>query len=245
MEGTAVLRRGVVVSCQALLDEPLFGADLMAAIARAAMAGGAIAIRANGPLDIRAIKQAVDLPVIGLFKDDLPGLGMRITPTREHARAVAAAGADIVAIDATARSRPADEELECLFRTIHDELRLPIFADVSTLAEGRRAAELGATFVATTLAGYTDETAHLVVPAFGLLGELIEELSIPVLAEGGISSPEEVRRAFHVGAYGVVVGSAITRPQYITKQFVAAAASALAVSLSGIEAGKRLARESP
>jgi N-acylglucosamine-6-phosphate 2-epimerase len=214
------LPRGIIVSCQAAPDDPLHGTALMTAMARAAAAGGAVAIRANGPDDVRAIRSAVDLPIIGLYKTDLRGFALRITPTRDHARAVAGAGADIIALDATDRPRPPGEELERLIETIGDELGLPVLADVSSVAEGRRAMELGASFVATTLAGHTEATKGRALPAIDLVRELCAVLDVPVLAEGGIVSPEHALQAFRAGAHGVVVGSAITRPQFITRRFV-------------------------
>jgi N-acylglucosamine-6-phosphate 2-epimerase len=220
VRSSRALPRGIIVSCQAAPDDPLHGTALMTAMARAAAAGGAVGIRANGPDDVRAIRAAVRLPIIGLYKDDLRGFAVRITPTRDHARAVASAGADIIALDATDRARPAGEELERLFETVARELELPVLADVSTVAEGRRAVELGATFVATTLAGHTEATRGLALPAIGLVQELCGSLTVPVLAEGGIVSPEDALRAFRAGAHGVVIGSAITRPQFITRRFV-------------------------
>jgi N-acylglucosamine-6-phosphate 2-epimerase len=216
---TRGLPPGIIVSCQAAPGDPLDESVLMTAMAKAAAAGGAIGIRANGPDDIRAIRAAVRLPIIGLYKDDLRGFAVRITPTREHARAVASAGADVIALDATDRARPPGEELERIFEMIR-ELGLSVLADISTVAEGRRAVELGAAFVATTLAGHTEATKGLDLPAIGLVRELCEALTVPVLAEGGIVSPADARRAFRAGAHGVVIGSAITQPQFITRRFV-------------------------
>jgi N-acylglucosamine-6-phosphate 2-epimerase len=220
IKSTRPLPPGIIVSCQAAPDDALHGTALMTAMAKAAAAGGAVGIRANGPDDIRAIRAAVRLPIIGLYKEDLRDVAVRITPTREHARAVASAGADIIALDATDRPRPAGEELERIFETVIRELGLPVLADVSTLAEGRRAMELGAAFVATTLAGHTEATKGLDLPAIGLVHELCGALTVPILAEGGIVSRADARRAFRAGAHGVVIGSAITRPQFITRRFV-------------------------
>ncbi len=220
----AQIKGGLIVSCQALPDEPLHGAHIMAAMANAAQQGGAIAIRANGPEDIAAIHHTVALPIIGLFKDDLPGYEVRITPTIEHARQIAAAGADIIAFDATQRQRPDNLPVKQMIAAIH-ELGKPAFADISTFEEGLQAAEDGADFVGITLSGYTSYSPLLPGPDFVLLDKIVKALQpkgIPVIAEGRISTPQEVVFALHLGAHAVVVGSAITRPQWITAQFTRA-----------------------
>ncbi len=216
------LRGGLVVSCQALPDEPLFGAEHMAAMARAAVTGGAIAIRANGPADIAAIRAVVMLPIIGLFKDDLPGCDVRITPAIEHADKIAAAGADIIAIDATLRPRPGNLSVKRLIDHIHVKLNTLVLADVSTLDEGLEAARCGADLVATTLSGFTAYSPAQPGPDFVLLEKLaaqLKQIDVPVIAEGRISTPREAVHALECGAYAVVVGGAITRPQWITAQF--------------------------
>lgn len=215
----AALHGGLIVSCQALPDEPLFGAEHMAAMARAAVIGGAIAIRANGPRDIAAIRAAVALPIIGLFKDDLPGCEVRITPALEHADKIAEAGADFIAIDATLRTRPGNLSVKRLIEHIHEKLHRLVLADVSTLEEGLEAARCGADLVATTLSGYTAYSPSQADPDFDLLEGLAGKLNIPVIAEGRISTPEQAAQALKRGAYAVVVGGAITRPQWITAQF--------------------------
>ncbi len=214
---TAVKGR-LIVSCQALENEPLHGAEVMAKMAVAAMIGGAAAIRANGPRDIRAIKQAVDLPVIGLYKQGESGV--YITPTFEAAAEIAEAGADVIALDCTARPRPDGLAISELLARIHGELKRPTFADVSTLDEATAAAELGVAMAAPTLSGYTDGGPMPAGPDFDLLARMIAELPIPVIAEGRIHSPEQARRALDMGAWAVVVGSAITRPRTITARFV-------------------------
>jgi N-acylglucosamine-6-phosphate 2-epimerase len=216
------LREGLIVSCQALPDEPLFGVQHMAAMARAAVAGGAVAIRANGPDDIAAIRKAVRLPILGLFKEDIPGCEVRITPTLEHAEKIARAGADVVAVDATRRARPGNLSVKDMIDHIHKVIGKPVLADVSTLDEGLAAVESGADFVATTLSGYTAYSPSQPGPDFVLLGKLVNHLKplgIPVIAEGRVSTPQEAVHALALGAHAVVVGSAITRPQWITAQF--------------------------
>ena len=210
----------LIVSCQALEDEPLHGAGIMSRMAVAAQIGGAAAIRANGPADIRAIKDAVDLPVIGLYKQGESGV--YITPTFEAAAEIAAAGADVIALDCTARPRPGGLPLAELLARIHEELRLPTFADVAALTEAQAAAAAGVAMAAPTLAGYTDARPALDGPDFELLAEMIANLPIPVIAEGRVNTPEQARRALDMGAWAVVVGSAITRPRTITARFVRA-----------------------
>lgn len=219
-EFLAAVKGKLIVSCQALEDEPLHGADIMAKMARAAKIGGAAAIRANGPADIRAIKAAVDLPVIGLYKQG--DSGVYITPTFETASAIAEAGADVVALDCTDRPRPDGLSIGDLLERVKLELQLPIFADVSTLAEARRAAALGVAMAAPTLSGYTENSPAQEGPDLALLARMIEDLPIPVIAEGRIHRPEQARRALELGAWAVVVGSAITRPRTITARFVQA-----------------------
>jgi N-acylglucosamine-6-phosphate 2-epimerase len=210
------VRGKLIVSCQALEDEPLHGAQIMARMAIAAQQGGAVAIRANSPQDIAAIRQAVDLPIIGLYKDG--DTGIYITPTRQHALEIVRAGAAIVALDATNRPRADGESLREIIASIHEQNAL-VLADVSTLAEARIAQDAGADLVAPTLAGYTDYSRQLDTPDFDLIRRMVTELTIPVIAEGRISTPAQARQALDCGAVAVVVGSAITRPQLITATF--------------------------
>ncbi|WP_309119573.1 N-acetylmannosamine-6-phosphate 2-epimerase [Paenibacillus sp.] len=217
------LKNGCVVSCQALEDEPLFGAHHMAAMARAAEAGGAVGIRANTPVDVRAIKEACALPVIGLYKKEYPGSDVYITPTIQEVREIAAAGAEIVAIDATDRPRPDGATLAELVERIRTELpEIGILADVSTYEEGVRAMELGVEFVSSTMSGYTPYSPKLEGPDVELVARLSALKRTPVLAEGRIWTVEDCRACFRAGAFAVVIGTAITRPQEITKRFVAA-----------------------
>lgn len=215
------LRGGLIVSCQALPEEPLHGSHIMAAMARAATAGGAVGIRANTPEDIAAIRQAVDLPIIGLWKEDLPGYTVRITPTVEHARRLATAGADILAIDATARPHPDGLALADRVSTIHHDTGRPILADVATLEEGIAAQQAGADLVSTTLSGYTEYSLSREDPDYELVQQMAAHLSVPVIAEGRVAMPEQAARLLALGAFAVVVGGAITRPQQITARFVA------------------------
>lgn len=216
----AAVKGRLIVSCQALEDEPLHGPETMAKMAVAAGIGGAAAIRANSPADIRAIKRAVDLPVIGLYKQG--SAGVYITPTFDAAAAIAEAGADAIALDCTHRPRPDGLSLRELLARIHAELNRPTFADVSTLAEAQAAAELGVAMAAPTLSGYTEARPMRPGPDFELLAGMIDALSIPVIAEGRIGTPEQAREALNLGAWAVVVGAAITRPRAITARFAEA-----------------------
>lgn len=216
----AQIAGGLIVSCQALPHEPLYGAAIMARMALAAKEGGAVAIRANTPVDIAAIRAAVDLPIIGLYKEEIPGYPVYITPTLAHAKAVAAAGADIIAIDATARPRPQPGTLADFIAAIHAETGRLVLADIATLEEGIVAETAGADFVSTTMSGYTADSPQQPGPDLDLVKRLAACLSVPLLAEGRFKLPVEVKQALTLGATAVVVGGAITRPQQITRWFV-------------------------
>ena len=213
------LRGGLIVSCQAEAHEPLYGANIMAAMARAAVEGGAVGIRANGPEDIQAIRQVVSLPIIGILKVDLPGYEVRITPRLADALQIARAGADIIALDATHRPHPDGDKPANLIHAVKEATGCPVMADVSTAEEGIAAAQAGADLVGTTLSGYTYNSPRQAGPDFMLVQQLVRRLTIPVIAEGRIATPAQARQALELGAYAVVVGAAITRPQWITRQF--------------------------
>jgi N-acylglucosamine-6-phosphate 2-epimerase len=213
------VRGQLIVSCQALPGEPLHGPDIMARMALAAQMGGAAAIRANGPDDVRAIRASIRLPIIGLYKDGTEGV--YITPTVAHALIVVQAGADVVALDATLRQRPNGDTLAEQIAAVHAHGRL-VLADVSTLEEALYAQAQGADLAAPTLSGYTEYSPKLTGPDYALLQAMVQTLRIPVIAEGRIRTPHEARLALEYGALAVVVGSAITRPQLITEGFVQA-----------------------
>jgi N-acylglucosamine-6-phosphate 2-epimerase len=224
---SAVFKRGLIVSCQALPGEPLHGNAMMAAMARAAQSGGAVGVRANSPQQIRAIRRAVTLPIMGLYKIEVLGCDVCITPTFDAAKKVARAGADAIALDATDRPRPAGETLQHFIARIKREIRLPVVADVSTLREALAAQHYGADAVATTLSGYTSYTRERRLPDLALVRQLVRRLRIPVIAEGGYATPDQAARAIAAGAYAVVVGTAITRPHVITRRFAERIAAAL------------------
>lgn len=210
---------GLIVSCQAEHGSPLDSPEVFAAMAAAAEEGGATAIRANLPRNIAAIRERVTIPIIGIYKKVHVGYDVYITPTFEEARAVAEAGADIIAIDATARPRPEGETLERLIDRIHRELRLPVMADIATLQEAERAAELGADLIATTLCGYTAETIDWDVPNRQLIEGIARRVAIPLLVEGRVHTPQMARQVREWGAQAVVVGTAITDITWVTRQY--------------------------
>jgi N-acylglucosamine-6-phosphate 2-epimerase len=215
----AKIQGGLIVSCQAQPDEPLFGAETMVKLAHAAMQGGAVGIRANTPVDVAAIRQALpEVPLIGLYKFDLLGYEVRITPTLQQALELAAAQCDIIALDATQRPRPEDD-VATFIQRVQAETGLPVLADISTLEEGLAAEAAGAELVSTTLSGYTGYSPQQEEPDLTLVSELAARLRVPLLAEGRIATPAQARQALDAGAYAVVVGGAITRPQWITRQF--------------------------
>ncbi|MFC6063783.1 N-acetylmannosamine-6-phosphate 2-epimerase [Streptomyces ochraceiscleroticus] len=214
------LRGRLVVSCQALPGDPLRAPEHMAAMAASVTAGAPVAgVRVQGVDDIRAVRAVVGLPLIGLWKDGTEGV--YITPTADHARAVAEAGAEIVAVDATGRPRPDGRPLRETVEAVHGLGRL-LMADVSTVEEGVVAAALGADVVSTTLSGYTPYSRQQPGPDLELVGELAGRLAVPVFAEGRLHTPEQAAAAIEAGAWGVVVGGAITAPAAIATRFAAA-----------------------
>lgn len=215
------LQGGLVVSCQAPADSPLHEPSVIAAIAHASVLQGAVGVRIDTPAHVQAVRQRVDVPIIGLWKRQIEGSEVYITPQFIHAQAIARAGADIIAIDATRRPRPEGETVDTLIQQIHDYLGKPVMADVDTLEGAIAAVESGADLVGTTLYGYTAETRHLKPPGFDLLRQLVAKLNIPIICEGGISIPEMVRQALDLGAYTVVVGTAITGIDLLVQAYVA------------------------
>jgi len=215
------LRGGLIVSCQALAGNALRSSHAMALMARAAMQGGAAAIRANGVEDITAIKEKVtNIPIIGLNKEAASAEIPYITPTFEHARAVAEAGADIIALDATARPRPGNVSAAELIRRVKTELKIPVMADIAVFAEGVAAAEAGADLISTTLSGYTADSPRIPGPDLNLVKRLTAAVPTPVVAEGRYHNPDELTAAFRCGAFAAVIGKMITNPEFITRYFL-------------------------
>jgi N-acylglucosamine-6-phosphate 2-epimerase/N-acetylmuramic acid 6-phosphate etherase len=210
----------LIVSCQARADNPLHGPVFMAAMALAARDGGATAIRANGPEDVAAVKQA-GLPVIGIAKEFSDAVPVYITPSIGAVDRLAAAGADIIAFDCTPRPRQGDTP-QAIIAHIH-ALGLESFADISTLEEGLAADAMGVTYLSTTLSGYTSYTEPKpATPDLELIRALAARTKTPIIAEGRYNTPELARAALDAGAYAVVVGTMITNPREITRGFVAA-----------------------
>lgn len=219
----AKIKGGLIVSCQALENEPLYSSYIMQRMAVAAMKGGAVGIRANSVSDIIEIKKEVPLPVIGIIKKVYPDSDVYITPTMKEVDELIQTGVEIIALDSTNRIRPGNVELEPFFREVRKKYPDQLFmADCSTYEEGMKATELGFDIVATTMHGYTPYTAQAVLPNFDLMRRLVEDTGKPVIAEGGIWSPDQLKEALKTGVLAAVVGTAITRPMDITKRYVAA-----------------------
>ena len=216
------LRGGLIVSCQAPMGSPLADPHVISAMALTAEQHGAVGVRLNGPQHIAAARARITVPIIGIEKVVTSDSDVYITPTFAIAARIARSGADIIAMDATQRLRPNGEGLENLLPAVRGELRKPVMADVATFEEGLFAAECGADIIATTLCGYTKETTGTSLPAFDLVERLADRLSLPVICEGGIATPEDLRRAFDCGAFAVVVGTAITGITQLVKNFVTA-----------------------
>lgn len=215
----------LIVSCQALPEEPLHSSFIMGRMALAAKEGGAGGIRANSLEDIREIQRVVDLPIIGIIKRDYPGSPVRITPTLREVDELMEAEPGVIAVDATCRIRPDGSTLEEFYAKVREKYpRQKLMADCSTLEEMLRADALGFDFIGTTLVGYTQESqGHKIETGdFELIRQIVKMARHPVIGEGNLNTPEKARRAMELGVYSVVVGSAITRPQWITENFVQA-----------------------
>lgn len=215
----------VIVSVQAMPSEPLYLEKCMAAMMKSVVTGGAGGLRVAGIRDVKNAKRLFSVPVIGITKPNVIPKNWKeivyITPTVKDVISLIEAGADIIAMDGTQRKRPDNEKLSDLIKYIHINKKIAM-ADISTIEEGIKAAEAGADVLSTTLAGYTLESANSPAnePDFELLKQLVEQTNLPVILEGRIWEPEQVDKAFELGAHSVVIGSAITRPQLITKRFV-------------------------
>ncbi|HHV31855.1 N-acetylmannosamine-6-phosphate 2-epimerase [Caproiciproducens sp. LBM24188] len=224
MDKNEVLKRiqhGLIVSCQALENEPLHSSFIMSRMALAAFQGGAVGIRANTPSDIIEIKKTVNLPVIGLYKVNYNDSEVYITPTMQEIDALVQAGPEIIAMDATKRMRPGHRTLSEFFKEVRQKYPDQLFmADTSCYEEGVQAQELGFDLVGTTLCSYTEYTKGTKIPDYTLMKQYVDTLSIPIIAEGGIWTPEQLKSALDTGVWAAVVGTAITRPQSITERFV-------------------------
>lgn len=219
------LSSGLIVSCQALPEEPLHSSFIMGRMAKAAHEGGAIGIRANGYDDIVEIKKVVDLPVIGIVKRDYDDSAVYITPTIKEVKELLSANVDIIALDATISTRPNNTTLEELMTEIKElDTNVLLMADCSTVEEAKRAVDLGFDIISSTLVGYTEQSKDLDLTADGYaaLKEMIEYTHANgkyFIAEGNMDTEDKIKNAFRLGVDSIVIGSMITRPQLITKRF--------------------------
>lgn len=219
-----MLPQGLIVSCQALPDEPLYSSFIMSKMALAAYQGGAVGIRANTKEDIQAIQQEVDLPIIGIVKRDYEGSKVFITATSQEVDELIESGCEVIALDATTQTRPKESLSELVAYIREHAPNVEIMADISTLEEAKQADELGFDYVGTTLRGYTDYTkGHILYEDnFQFLKDVLEAVDAKVIAEGNVITPEMFETVSNLGVHCTVVGGAITRPKEITQRFVSA-----------------------
>ena len=214
------LKGQLIVSCQALPQEPLHSSFIMGRMARAAKEGGAAGIRANTKEDIKEIQEVTGLPIIGIVKRDYPDSAVYITPTMKEIEELMEVKPEIVAIDATGALRPGNVTLADFSHQIKEKYpEQKLMADCSTIEEALFADELGFDFIGTTMVGYTPQSKGLKIEEndFEILRTILKKVKHPVIAEGNVNSPEKAKRVIELGSYAVVVGSSITRPQLITK----------------------------
>ncbi|PAF36181.1 N-acetylmannosamine-6-phosphate 2-epimerase [Terribacillus saccharophilus] len=217
------VKNNLIVSCQALPEEPLHSSFIMSKMALAAKQGGAKGIRANSKEDIIEIKKEVSLPIVGIVKRDYKDSAVYITPTYQEIDELLESGCEMIAMDATDRRRPEGIELGDLVRYVREKnSSIQLMADIATLEDAIQADQLNFDCVSTTLYGYTEETKNkkLYDNDFEFLKRVIDNVSVPVIAEGNVITPEMAKKCLQIGAYSVVVGGAITRPQQITERFV-------------------------
>ncbi len=216
----ANLKKGLIVSCQAVKGEPLYGLNIMHHFARAAVLGGAKGIRANYVSDINAIKNEVDVPVIGIIKAVYEDSEVYITPTLKEVKELLKTGCEVIALDATKRKRPNGETLESLVNYIRENAPdVEIMADCSDFEEAKAADKLGFDYIGSTMRGYTEYTKGISIPDYDFLKKMKAELNAKIIAEGGIWDTAQLERVLECEPYAVVIGSAITRPMDITKHF--------------------------
>lgn len=221
----AALQGQLIVSCQALPDEPLHSSFIMSRMALAAKQGGAGGIRSNSPEDIAAIRETVDLPIIGIVKRDYPDSEVFITATLREIDELMTVKPEIIAVDARDALRPNGQTLDDFYVAVRDKYpEIVLMADCATLDEMVHADELGFDFIGTTLVGYTPASKGMKIEHddFALIRNALNRVKQPIIAEGNINTPAKVHRVLQLGVHSVVVGSAITRPKWITEQFVAA-----------------------
>lgn len=218
-----IVHKKLIVSCQSLPEEPLHSSFIMGRMALAAKEGGAAGIRANTKEDIAEIRKNVDLPIIGIVKRDYPDCKVYITPTMKEIDELMEVKPEIIAIDATKDLRPNGVALDEFYAQIREKYpNQLLMADCSTYEEAKHADELGFDFIGTTLVGYTEQSKDMKIEQndFELIKKIVKNVKHNVIAEGNINTPEKVKRVMQLGVFSIVVGSAITRPQLITKTFV-------------------------
>lgn len=217
------LKGKLIVSCQALPEEPLHSSFIMGRMALAAKVGGASGIRANTKEDIKEIQTQVELPIIGIVKRDYEDSEIYITPTMKEVDELMEVKPEIIAMDATSSTRPEGKALDEFFHEVKKKYPNQLFmADCSTVEEAVYADALGFDFIGTTMVGYTKQSEGDKIEEndFEILRTIVSKVKHKVIAEGNINTPEKAKRVLELGAYSVVVGSIITRPQLITKSFV-------------------------
>lgn len=211
----------LIVSCQAREGWAMHGCDIMASFARAAEEGGASGIRATGADNIAKIKERVNLPIIGINKQWIDGCEVYITPTYESAKEILEVGVDVIALDATSRKRPNKETFESIQENIRKEYpNVCVMGEISTIEEARELIPLQPDFISTTLSGYTKESEEVKSVNLDLIRQIRKITNIPIIAEGKIQTEDEAILALNAGAYAVVVGTSITRPEIITSRYV-------------------------
>lgn len=216
----ANLRRGLIVSCQAVKGEPLYGLGIMRHFARAAVLGGAVGIRTGYVNDINEIRQEVDVPVIGIIKQEYEGSDVYITPTLEEVKALLTTGCEVIALDCTRRQRPKESLDELVAYIRKNSPKTEIMADCDCMESADEAARLGFDYIGTTMRGYTAATKGMVIPDYAFISELVSKYpDINIIAEGGIWETGQLEKVWSLGVYAVVIGSAVTRPMDITKRF--------------------------
>jgi len=216
-----MLKQGLIVSCQAEEGSPFNSPQFIAAFAKAAELGGAVGVRVRDSENVKAVAEVTDLPIIGLTKGQFESGSVLVTPTKDDVLRLVDSGADIIAFDATVRRRPGGLSGIEFLRSLRSATTCPLLADISTLGEGLSAADEGADYVATTLAGYVvGLPPSKYEPDFTLIKELASQTRTPVIAEGRIWSPAQAKKAADFGAYAVCIGTAITRPVDIVRRFV-------------------------
>ncbi len=222
------MRGGLVVSCQAYPGEPMLDPRTMAQVAQAAVAGGAVGIRGKGLDDLRAMRAAVDVPIIGLVK--VGDTGVYITPRLADCLEVAATGCEVVALDGTRRPRPDGRTLAETVAGLRAQYPdVLVMADCGSVADAAAAVEAGVDILGTTLAGYTGERPKTEGPDWEVVDGVValaSEAGLPVFVEGRVHTPAQAAEAMRRGAWSVVVGTAITHPTTLTRWFADAVASA-------------------